>query len=288
MAGDERLDGRLDGHSAGRPIEFANPRQTLPVSVTGTTCGLSCAHCGGYYLRGMSSLDDAKHRAAAGRLKSVLVSGGCDGRGAVPLAGHADELRRLKGMGVRLNLHVGLIDEAGAAAVAGLADTVSFDYVGDAAVAREVYGVQVEAGAYERAYAALRRHAPRVVPHLCLGLLGGGESGEERALEQLAAAGAPALVFLVLIPTPGTRYAGVAPPHLERVAGLFALARGLFPATPLMLGCMRPTGAYRRELDMLAVRAGLDGIVLPARAAQDEARRLGRPVRWREECCALP
>jgi hypothetical protein len=51
---------------------------------------------------------------------------------------------------------------------------------------------------------------------------------------------------------------------------------------------MRPKGRYRAELDLLAVRAGLDRIAVPTPGAVREATSLGlRPV-WSEECCVFP
>jgi hypothetical protein len=95
------------------------------------------------------------------------------------------------------------------------------------------------------------------------------------------------LVLLVFIPTAGTRYADRKPPAPEVVADLLAEARLRFPGTPLYLGCMRPKGRYRDQLDPLAVRAGLNVIVSPARPARQLADDLGLAVRQTRECCVL-
>jgi len=50
---------------------------------------------------------------------------------------------------------------------------------------------------------------------------------------------------------------------------------------------MRPRGTYRDALDVLAVKAGLNVIVNPARPAVQAARDLGLAVGWGDECCAL-
>ncbi|MDH4209704.1 MAG: hypothetical protein OEV76_12570, partial [Anaerolineae bacterium] len=60
-----------------------------------------------------------------------------------------------------------------------------------------------------------------------------------------------------------------------------------FPSTPLHLGCMRPRGAYRDELDALAVQAGVNAIVSPSRAAVTLAEGLGLVAERSEECCAV-
>jgi uncharacterized radical SAM superfamily protein len=50
---------------------------------------------------------------------------------------------------------------------------------------------------------------------------------------------------------------------------------------------MRPHGRYREELDILAVRAGLNHIVSPTRKATNEAQRRGLEVIRTRECCVL-
>jgi hypothetical protein len=103
----------------------------------------------------------------------------------------------------------------------------------------------------------------------------------------LEALGVDGLVILVFIPTPGTRYADRQPPAVSAVAELLAEARLRFPDKPLYLGCMRPKGSYRNELDPLAVRAGFNVIVSPARPARQQAAELGLAVRQIRECCVL-
>jgi lipoyl synthase len=262
-------------------IRFARPWATVPVSVTGTACALHCAHCNGHYLAGMRTLADP----AVERASSLLVSGGCDREGRVPVLPHMAAILAA-GAGKRLNWHVGLVDEETVLAIKPFVDVVSFDLVGDDETIRQVYGLERSVDDYVRTYQMLRRHV-RVIPHLTVGLLGGRLQGERQALALLKDLGAEALVFLVLIPTPGTAYEDRQPPAVEDVIDLLAEARLAFPETPLLLGCMRPSGEYRERLDALAVQAGVNVLVNPARSAVDVARQLGLAVEWSDECCVL-
>ncbi len=262
-------------------IRFDRPSGTTPVSVTGTACALRCAHCNGHYLEGMHALDDP----AVARARSLLISGGCDRSGQVPVLAHLEAIRRV-GAGKRLNWHVGLVDEETVRAIAPLVHTISFDMVGDGQTVREVYGLERTVEDYVATYRLLQRHV-RVVPHLTVGLLGGELSGERQALALLQELGAEAIVFIVFIPTPGTAYAERQPPAVDVVADLLAEARAMFPETPLLLGCMRPKGEHRDRLDALAVQVGVNAIVNPARTAVVEAERLGLAVEWGDECCVL-
>jgi uncharacterized radical SAM superfamily protein len=195
-------------------------------------------------------------------------------------------LRVLKARRARLNLHVGLPRPGALRALSGLADAISLDLVGDDHTVREVYGLDRPARAYFDAYLELREEF-RVFPHLCLGLHGGELRGEGRVLEWLEAAGAPALVLLVLRPTAGTAYASRTPPAVGAVVRFLAEARLRLPSTRLYLGCMRPGGDYRRALDGLAVWAGVQKVVQPAPSALEQARGLGLELTRGEECCVL-
>ncbi|MGC8838075.1 MAG: radical SAM protein [Anaerolineae bacterium] len=261
------------------------PLDTAVISLTGTWCALDCAHCGRHYLEHMVPVKEAPVRVQGAT--SCLISGGCDPRGRVPVVGrHLEVLREVRS-GRRMNWHVGLIGEEEAEAIAPLVDVVSFDFVGDDATIREVYGLEATVEDYRRTYEVLRRRF-RVVPHVTIGLRGGKLGHEGPALEMLAEMGAEELVLLVLIPTPGTRYAACQPPSPDEVAGVFVRARELLPRAWVALGCMRPHGAYRDAVDLLAVQAGLNGIVSPSRPALEEAERRGLQVVRTRECCVLP
>jgi uncharacterized radical SAM superfamily protein len=229
----------------------------------------------------------SRHRLgeAAKGMTSCLISGGCDRSGKVPVTSHLAKVAALR-PGRILNWHVGMLDEAEVRTIVPYLDIVSFDFVGDDETIREVYSLDYTVGDYLRTYAMLRRYAT-VVPHLTLGLRGGQFSGEYQALDLLKATGLPALVVLVLMPTPGTRYAGCKPPALDQVEEFLLVARRALRDTPIHLGCMRPGGSYRRELDPLAVRVGVNNIVNPAPSAVRLATELGLEVRWRDECCVI-
>ena len=262
-------------------ITFVRPSATTPVSVTGTACALDCAHCGGHYLEHMQPIDKVNPNGA----RSLLISGGCDARGRVPVEGHREAIAKLR-PGRRLNWHLGLVEPDDLDGLAPLVDTISFDIVGDPATAREVYGLDVTLDDYVDTLRLLKQVAP-VVPHVTIGLHGGEIRGEAAALQALADEGVERVILIVFIPTPGTRYAACQPPPLDPVSDLLAHARCLLPEATLYLGCMRPHGRYRQQLDVRAVEYGLNLIVNPTRAAEEAAREAGLDVIWGDECCAL-
>jgi hypothetical protein len=185
-----------------------------------------------------------------------------------------------------MNWHVGFVTEDEMETISPLVDVVSFDFVGDDATIREVYGHDRTVEDYVETYRLLRRYV-RTLPHVTIGLRGGALGHELPAFERLQKLGADGLVLLVFMPTPGTRYEDRQPPSPKAVADLLAEARLRFPRVPLYLGCMRPRGRYREELDPLAVQAGLNVIVSPSRAAREMAAGLGLEARQMRECCVF-
>jgi len=262
-------------------ITWSNPLDTAVLSLTGQQCSLDCAHCGGHYLRGMRPIWNAEPDGAT----SCLISGGCDPTGRVPVLAHRERVRAWR-EGRTLNWHVGFVSEEEMAAIAPLVDVVSFDFVGDDETIRDVYGLDRTVDDYVRTYEVLRRYA-RTLPHVTLGLRGGQLGHELRAFEILQDLGVDGLVLLVFIPTKGTRYADRQPPPVQAVADLLAEVRVRFSEVPLFLGCMRPKGQYRTEIDPLAVRAGINVLVAPSRSAREAAAGLGLRSRESRECCIL-
>ncbi|MEA3344696.1 MAG: radical SAM protein [Chloroflexota bacterium] len=265
-------------------IGFDYPVDTAEISLTGPYCALNCAHCGRRYLEHMIPIWEASERID--QAPSLLISGGCDGQGRVPVGERALRLLHELHPGRRFTWHVGLIDQEGLEPIIPLVDVISFDFVGDDETIREVTGLDRSVADYVATYQLLQQHVP-VIPHLVIGLRGGELGHERKALDLLAELGCEALVFLVLIPTPGTRYADRQPPAVVDVIHLLVEARLRFPRTPLILGCMRPHGPYRRVLDPLALRAGLNRIVNPAHGAVKLAQELGLGIRRGNECCVL-
>jgi uncharacterized radical SAM superfamily protein len=271
-------------------VEFVNPKHTLSVSVTGTKCQLNCAHCGGRYLSHMTPIEDlaSDEKASSSDITSYLISGGCSSRGVVPVIESLDSVNRIgHSAGKRVNMHTGLVaSEPEAQAIGAIADVVSFDFVGSDSAIRNVYGLPLTVDDYALSFELLSKHC-RVVPHVCIGLDGGLPSGELTALRLVRELGADEVVLIVLIPTPGTRFASCRPPDLQHVRKVVETARSTFADGIVKLGCMRPRGEYRSQVDRMCLDLGIDAIVLPHRDAVRHAEDRGLKVIWTEECCAL-
>ena len=273
----------------------ANPRRFLPVSVTGSACALSCDHCQAKVLDAMVSIRAGQDLfSLATRLREqgsegLLVSGGSTRTGGVPLLAHLHHIRRIReDLGMKVIVHCGLVSPELAAGLAACgADGVMLDVVGADETLRDVYHLNLTVDDVDRSLRLLSGHGLRIIPHIVLGLHYGRFLGEHRALDLLTCYPVSTLVLVVLVPLAGTPMAHVPPPRPDEVADFFATARLAAPATTINLGCARPLGAVKRELDQAAIDLGLNGIAYPADGAIEYARSRGLTPRLFEYCCSL-
>jgi uncharacterized radical SAM superfamily protein len=93
-------------------------------------------------------------------------------------------------------------------------------------------------------------------------------------------------VIIAFMPIHGTDMAKSLPPKPVDIAKVSALARQMFPKTPLVLGCMRPKGANRIEIDVLALKAGVDAVAFPSEKAVEYAKSKGYGTVFSSYCCA--
>ena len=126
-----------------------------------------------------------------------------------------------------------------------------------------------------------------VAPHVVIGLYYGQLRGELAALETIRRVGADVIVLVVLRPLPRTPMAGVRPVSPQVVGRLAAVARLRNPSTPLTLGCARPAGPEKLEMERLAVLAGVNALAYPDPATVRLAEDLGLKTRFLERCCTL-
>jgi uncharacterized radical SAM superfamily protein len=266
----------------------------VSVSVTGASCALQCDHCQSRVLEGMIPLDGSslfeQARVLASRgARGILVSGGCDKHGRVPLLRHVPHLKRIRAeLGLAIRVHPGLPDEETAAALGEIdLDGAMLDIIGAEETIREVYHLEVGVDEYEAALDRLSRHGVPLVPHIILGLHYGRMLGEWRALEMIGRHRPKLLVLVILMPLYGTAMAEVTPPGHEEIGSFFQAAREAFPDIPVSLGCARPIGPQKTVIDRLAIDAGLDGIAYPAEGIVAYARERGRIPRFHDACCGV-
>ena len=281
---------KTDEFDSQNAIEFAS------ISVTGTACALSCEHCKTNVLHGMAdlrrhngSLFDLCADLASKGARGVLISGGSDKQGRVPLLPHIGEMKRVRNeLGLAIRVHTGVPDEETCAALGEVdIDGAMIDIIGHRDTMREVYHLDADPEDYENALAWLEKYEVPTIPHIILGLHFGKMLGEERALEMIVRHPPKVMVLVVLMPLTGTPMTGVTPPSLDEIGAFFERSRKALPSTPVMLGCARPMGNLKVEIDRLAVNAGLNGIAYPANGIVEYARQAGLRPQFINACCGV-
>ena len=274
---------------------FCSSTTAFPtISITGNVCALDCKHCGGKVLETMhpalspQDLLELGIRLKGFGAKGCLVSGGCLPDGSVPLDDFVAVLGRFKrDLGLTVFVHTGIIKVETAVALkqAGV-DAALIDVVGSTGTVKKIYNLKVTIQDYADSLKALQEAKLDVVPHVIVGLNDGKLLGELQALKMIQQIKPAALVIIAFMPIHGTAMAKTTPPKPADIAKVAALARQMFPETPLVLGCMRPKGKSRGETDVLALKAGVDAIAFPSEEAVQYAKSRGYKTVFSSYCCA--
>jgi len=281
-----------------RTSEFSvhDAAEFVSISVTGTACALSCEHCATNMLVGMADLPStggSLYELCAGLAergaRGVLVSGGSDLQGRVPLGPHISDMVRVRReLGLTLRVHPGLPDERVCAGLAEVGiDGAMVDIIGHQDTINDVYHMQATPRDYEDVLERLARHGVPTIPHIILGLHFGRMLGEQSALEMIARHPPKVLVLVALMPLSGTPMRQCEPPPLTEIGPFFEQARKALPTTPVMLGCARPLGPDKIAIDQMALEAGFNGIAYPSDGIVEHARLLGLEPEFINACCGV-
>jgi len=275
-------------------FEQKNPQAFLPISITGNACALNCDHCDTKILDPMIPLDQKSglfamcRKMAEKGTKSVLISGGSMKNGQVPFLKHIEDITRVKKeLGLKIIMHTGLVDEKMAKALKSAdIDGVALDIIGSNETIKKVYHLDITVDDFDRSLELLSTYGLSVRPHIILGLHYGRFLGEYTALEMIKKYNVHALILVILTPLHGTPMFGVKLPDSQEVASFFINARLSMPDSKILLGCARPVGDYKKEVDMAAVNAGLNGIAYPAEGIIEHAQSRGLEPAFFEDSCS--
>ncbi|MEM4567872.1 MAG: hypothetical protein QW133_06900 [Sulfolobales archaeon] len=262
------------------------------ISLTGRKCELMCKHCYGKLLDNMLGVSTPDGLVLLGnRLRSegvsgVLLSGGCDRFGRVPFEGYLNAIKYLKSLGLKVFMHVGIVDDFRASLIKGLGiDAVLVDLVLHEGAIKEVLGLD-DVEAYVRTLKTLKRFDIPVVPHIIVGLYRGSPSKEFEAVDILKELTPNAAVFVIFTPYPGTPLESSDPPPPHYIIRLLGYARRKLDDIPLTLGCMRPRGEEFDTVEVAAIKLGFDGISFPSIATLNYLVSNGIRFKVVHECCA--
>lgn len=267
----------------------------VSLSVTGLSCSLRCDHCEGRLLKGMeptmtpealfSRCQEIQQLGGEG----VLISGGSDSDGHVPLLRFADAIRRVKDeLDLSVVVHTGLVDEETANALAeSHIDAAMLDVIGSPEASEKVYHIPDGPTKMRRSLDLLESRGIPTVPHILVGLDYGRINGELQALELIAEGHPSGIVIIALSPVRKTPMQDVTPPSPKDIGRIITIARLGFGSIPLLLGCARPIGAHKIATDRFAVSCGVNGIAMVSQEGVDFARASGLNPIFSDVCCSL-
>lgn len=295
---------------AGRAITFSAPcikrYQTddfctggeprfVAVSLNGDRCILQCDHCRTRMLKALYQVNSPEQfelladRLVAKGCRGMLLTGGCDRDGTIPLVRYAEAARAAhERLGLRYAVHTKFVTEAFAEAckLTG-ADLLMTDLVGENESLHSVYHLRgYSVDDVRRSLDIAESRGLRLAPHIMIGIARGQVVGEYAALDMLKGRDVATLALVVLTPLLGTPLAD-AKIDLAAVMEVLSAAREMYPRMRVTLGCAKTGGRMQRAIEEHALRIGLDAIAYPSEGIVDQARSMGYDVRLSEACCAF-
>ncbi len=276
-------------------INFFITSDTFPsISVTGSSCSLRCKHCEGKLLERLTPATTCEEIERKGHLfnkrgaKGILLTGGCDDRGRVPIKKVMSAVRNLRlTTDLIIIAHTGFIsrEEADLLKESGLAG-IGFDVMGDMSSVFEVYGFRVSENEYMDSLRAIKDSGLLIFPHVCVGIHFGKLRGEYRALEMIRSIEPTTVIITGLMPVAGTpmQHIKPVPSDFEKV---ISRAKELFHDIPVVLGCAHSSGKDRAKIEKIALLLGISGIAAPTMATVEYARENKYEINFYGTCCGL-
>lgn len=302
--------GKLHGKHVGR-INFYTPtfkafssseisgcgKSAWPaISITGGDCKLQCDHCKAKILEPMITARTPQDlwkivvNQIEGGAQGMLLTGGSNHRNEVEYDAYYPVIRQIKDNfpQFKIAMHTALVDMDIARRMEDCGiDAAMMDVIGSQDTITQVYHLKRNVEDFERTLEYLVSTRLRVVPHIVIGLHYGSLLGEWNALEMIKRHLPTAVVLVVVMPMYAPLHRPFATPDPVQVGRFFMDAREALPNIPLLLGCARPAGQVKAEIDSYAVMAGLNGVAHPSDGMVELAVRMGREVRVTPACCSI-
>ncbi|MCP4219463.1 MAG: radical SAM protein [bacterium] len=264
------------------------------ISITGSQCELQCEHCRGVLLKPMiealspEALIEKCLRLNEKNAIGCLISGGSSKNGQLPWDRFAPAIAEIKKKTkLKVSVHTGFLDRPTAETLKEVGvDQALIDVVGADETMKEIFHLDYGIEQVERSLAAVYEVGLNVVPHIIIGLHYGELKGEARALEMLKKYKPEMLVFITMMPLPGTELFKLDRPYPEEVAEIIARARLAMPDTTISLGCARPRDKRGEFIELYAIDGGVSRMALYSDEAVQRAEAYGLEITYEKSCCS--
>jgi uncharacterized radical SAM superfamily protein len=220
----------------------------------------------------------------------ILVSGGANHHGEVPLRKFVPSIKELKEKHPQFKVivHTGLIQRETAKELkeAGV-DQILIDVIGDDDTIREIYHLNKRVEDYEETLWMLKELGHRLAPHIIIGHHFGEIRGEWKALEMVTRVGVETIVLVIfkaLLPVGKNNFKVPRPEETSRIS---AIARILNPRIPIRMGCIRPAHPWKAEMEKGFILSGVNTIAYPLQGTIEYVKEIGFKTKFVEMCCSL-
>ncbi|MEM1601331.1 MAG: radical SAM protein [Sulfolobales archaeon] len=280
------------GEVVGSVRAFIPGFKYVSISITGSHCALMCEYCKGHYLKGMKNVttpkqlyDLVKHLSKEG-VKGVLISGGFNREGYLPIEPYLEVIKEIKNdFNILVSVHTGLINKSLAIRLReAKVDIVDYELVVDEQVIRNVMHLSSKnSNDFSRTYEILATYGPpHIIPHILIGANYGLITKEFEAVDIAKTTSPEVIVFLIIKPTEGTPMQSVKIPDEYSILELIKYARRSFNGE-IALGCMRPL-EVKYSLDSKLCELGVvDRVVNPLKNVIDKFK-----LSIVQSCCSVP
>lgn len=265
---------------------FTPRRRYQAISITGKWCALKCKHCNGRYLNGMIHANPENFIEAVESLwrngtRGVLISGGFDSEGKLPIEPYVEKLREIKKKtGIFVSAHLGLMrNKQLLENLVGVVDVVDYEYLWSKQMINHVKNLPYSREAYNQVLKSMIESGLEVVPHIYAWHPWIAREELKKELEYLNDVGASRVVLLIYIPAKNEELNA----RIDDVLRCIEYARNTF-CGDMYMGCMRPW-TIKKELDKVLIEEGIvDRIVNPYPPALANSHGIERY----DACCIVP
>jgi uncharacterized radical SAM superfamily protein len=227
-----------------------------------------------------SDMLKAVDRLISSGAEGLLVSGGCDMNGSVPVTRATDVIGYATRNGLKVNVHAGFISKGDAERlVAAGVREFSADVHQDPGIIRNILHLGVAPDAYSEMLDNIIAAGGEPIAHLTVGF---GTDDLLASAELVRSKGLKEVILLALVPTKGTATEDSLIPE-DAVLDAAKLLIGMgFDVT---LGCMRPRP--HRGLEIKCIELGIRKIANPSRGTISWAKDKGMEIIEKRTCCCI-